>query len=526
MFLRIKEIPIPYTGVLQFTGDKFVHGPLNQVAPSPGEIIAQREQAFVNWFEEAEFGAFTRTFNGTIDFGGKGIGTLIGALPKINDVLGYDVFANDFNIDLVGATYQDQIGGLEHESFLRLGGELRVPILANLFGEKIARFIPATPKPTNFLYLNISSSLENWSLLIEGSADINIPVIGTVEYSESYFLLNKDGLTTEGKMTLPNFGGLFEFDKKFKGRIWPEGFEFEYDYTKDIFLPNGINIKSTNLKVRVSNVKGLYLEGDIELPFGVTKAYVLAILNSQKILFEGSFTQEMDLGYGFSLPSKDMYFKFSNDPAEGISYNGTMTIPHVGDNHVDGLVNQTTFEFNGTMDRTLSFKNVQLPIANGNLKLNPQAIALQGMVTLPFGLKKAQLSGTITDQVMVMKGTMASSIDVGGYAFNFGNSYIEANTLTGVKFGGYMNLKVFTVKVDGTINPGGSFVLKGAYVHNGQFIKANINVTVTQNGVALTGTGTVYGLLGNELASGNITFHPNWANGTLEACINGYCVNL
>ena len=528
-YVKLKNIPIPETVVLRLSGDMYIHGPLEKGAPSPSELIEKRQSAYVDWFNESELGPVTRTVNGSIDFGGKGIGAVFGILNGIDNALGYDVLNNDFNFDLVGAAYQEQSSGLSMDasSFLRFGGEFRVPILAEIFGEKISKHLFGPPSPTGFLYFNIEDELDNWSLFIESSADILIPNIGGSNFINSYFLVNKDGVSMEGNLSLPTHG-IFNFDSKFKGMIGPEGFALESEYGHDITLPNNITLAHRNLMVKVSSEldKGLYLEGSIGLPLGVTEANVLASINLEKALFEGAFSQGLDLGYGFELPSRDMTFKTSTDPSEGISYLGEMEVPHIGYNKIAGIYNTTEFSFTGEVDRTIDFNGVNLPIANGHLSMNSDGISLGGSYSLPFGLKTAQMNGSITREEITQSGSMSTGISIAGTTFNFSNSYIRASSLTGVKLGGNINLKVFTTKVDGEILPGGNFRLTGAHTYNSKFLVTKINVVVTQAGINLSGTGTIYGVLGNKLASGKITFKPNWAAGTISACINGFCVDL
>ena len=156
-YVKLKNIPIPETLILRFSGDMYIHGPLEKGAPAPADLIENREKAYVDWFAESELGPVSRTVNGSIDFGGKGIGAVFGILDGIDNALGYDVLNNDFNFDLVGAAYQEQSAGIKGEakSFLRFGGEYRVPILGDLFGEKISKFLVSPPSPTGFLYFNI-----------------------------------------------------------------------------------------------------------------------------------------------------------------------------------------------------------------------------------------------------------------------------------------------------------------------------------------------------------------------------------
>ncbi len=526
-YIKLKNIPIPETVILRFTGDMYVHGPLEKGGPAPGNIIDDGQNAFVDWFNETELGPVSRTINGSMDFGGKGIGFVFGILNGIDEALGYDVLSNEANFDLLGAAYQEQSAGEKGEatSFVRFGGEFRTPILSAFFGESISRFIPASGA-TGFLYFNIEDNLDNWSIFIENNAEINVPVIGNIEFSNSYFLVSKDGIFTEGHLGLPEYDGVFKFDQKISGSIRPDRYDLESEYNKEINLPNGIRLTSKNTYLKISSKDGLNMEGSTELPLGVVSAEFKAAFTNEEVSFEGEFSEGLDLGYGYDLPSRSMTFMTSTDPDKGISYAGEMDVPHIGYNKVTGAYNISDFSFSGEVDRTIDFAGVNLPISNGQLSLNNTGMELNGKFSLPYGLKTAQMAGSITKEEIKMSGTMASSIKIAGVNFAFSNSFINASSISGVKMGGRINLKQFSTNVTGAINPNGTFRMTGSYTHKSKFLVTKINVVVTQSAVSLSGTGTIYGAFGNKLASGKVTFQPNWAAGTVKACINGYCVNL
>ena len=528
-YMKLKNVPIPSTFALRFTGDMYIHGPFDKLSPTPTEIQEKGRSAFVDWFNENEIGPVARTINGSMDFGGKGIGIVLGLLPGINDVVDYDVFNNDFNFDIVGAVYQEQTAdpNLETPSFVRFGGEVRRPILGEIFGEKISKYIGSQPIPNGFIYFNIEDDPEKWSVFIESSMEIVIPGIGKREYLGSHFLMNIEGITVEGNLDLPTYG-IFNHNSEFKGMIGPEGFELSSKYDQDITLPNGASIASRSLTSFVSSVidKGFYIQGKADLPLGVLDADLLISFNSEKAIFSSSFSQGMDLGYEAELPSREMMFSTSSDPDEGISYSGEIDVPHIGYNKVEGTLNATTFHFKGEVDRDISFAGVVLHASNASLELRNDGMAIGGSYSLPAGLKTAEMDGSITHEEMLLTGKMATGIKVSNHNFKFSNSYIESSTKTGVKIGGKINLKVFSVMVDGKILPGGNFKMNGVHKYNTKLFKSDINVVVTQNSVDLSGTGTIYGVLGNKLAQGKITFKPNWATGTVSACINGICVDL
>ncbi len=529
-YLKLQGIPIPETLILEFTGEMYIHGPLKNGGPAPGNIIENGRNAFVDWFNETELGPVSKTFNGSLDFGGGGVGLVFGILNGIDEVFGYDVLSNEANFDLVGATYQEQNSSIDMEappvnSFVRFGGEFRTPIITSFFGESISRFIPASGN-TGFLYFNIEDDIDNWSIFIESNVEINVPVIGNVDYTGSYFLISKKGIFTEGYTALPEYDGVFKFDKKFSGSVRPDGYDLETEYNREINLPNGITLTSKNTYLKISSEDGLYMEGATELPLGVASADFRATFRTDEVSFEGEFSTGLDLGYGYDLPSRKMSFMTSTDPSKGISYSGEMDIPHIGYNAVTGAYSASGFSFMGVVNREIDFAGVILPIANGALSINNAGMGLNGKFTLPYGLKTAQMVGSVTQAEIKMSGIMGSSIKIAGVNFAMSNSFINASSVSGVKIGGRINLKRFSANVTGTIYPGGTFRMTGSYKYSTKYLVTTINVIVTQSAVTLSGTGTIYGALGNKLASGTITFIPNWAAGTIRACIGNVCVDL
>jgi hypothetical protein len=120
-------------------------------------------------------------------------------------------------------------------------------------------------------------------------------------------------------------------------------------------------------------------------------------------------------------------------------------------------------------------------------------------------------------------------VPVGGHNFSFANANVTADN-NGVKISGQIDLYFYKMQVTGNFYAANNFSLTGQYNYNGTFVKTNLSVTISPAKVTITGSGQVYGALGNQLYSGALRFEPDWANRTVTACYTllgqDFCVSL
>jgi hypothetical protein len=310
-----------------------------------------------------------------------------------------------------------------------------------------------------------------------------------------------------------------------------EGYEFETIVDNDITLPNGITIASRELDVSISSVEGLTLEGDVEMPFGLGETHVTGQLSKDGLSLSGSLKAgaSIPVGNGLLLPTAEMAFSTSTNPNEGIYFEGKLELPHgIGFVDVEGTLTKDGFSFTGITNRAIDFAGVNLLSKSGKLTISStNGIYFESAFGFGAGFGDQSLKGFITAQEIKLTGSFTRGLPIAGHTFTFTNGNIVASTLTGVVIAGNINLYVFTANVSGKMTSVNSFNLKGSVGYNGTYFKSTINVTVQPTAVSLAGNGTVYGLLGNQLYSGAISFKPNWGNNTIQACYNGnICIGL
>jgi hypothetical protein len=279
--------------------------------------------------------------------------------------------------------------------------------------------MPTQPTSEGYMFLSIGNDLEDWSLFVESASTMNLPGLGEVDFSDAHFYINEDEIYAEGNFNLPTYG-ILEYNRHFTGRISRDGFEFESAYDQDITLPNGVTLGSRDLKIMVTSDRGVYLEGSMTLPYGVTEAEVIAVFSTEKLSFEGEITNELDLDLGFELPSREFTIRTSTDPDDGFYLMGELDIPHLGYNYVEGVINTSEISLSGIVNREINIAGVTMPISNGELTIsNSRGVFLDGSFQLPAGLAKARMNGKLTPEDASLSGNLTTGLTVAGYTFQY-----------------------------------------------------------------------------------------------------------
>jgi hypothetical protein len=273
-----------------------------------------------------------------------------------------------------------------------------------------------------------------------------------------------------------------QLSRELTGKFTQDGFRLSSTSDKNITLPNGVVLISNSLDISIGSIDGILVDGNIGLPFGSGSADVTG-----KVTMEGLY-------------------------------------------------------LNGSLNSSLTFNGVTLPIADGHLTITPGKASLDGKFTLPTGLGQAQMEGGATSTQIQLDGYLGSNVTLDGNTFFISNSSITASTKTGVALGFYIDLGPITTNVNGKINPNGTFLLTGSnnftrsinFAGQASSLTGKMNVRITNPGIDLSGTGTVSytvtgpfgGIITKELYSGPLVFRPNWAAGTIEVCAGGYCTSI
>lgn len=539
LFFRLSGIPIPSTGVLQLFGEAYVHYPVaSLIPPLSGESVKDKYKDAVDWFLNDEQNGYMVSFTGSVDPGGKGIGLVLGMLPNINKIVGREIFNEDFDFDITGATTQWQVPGINQlgsgqvPSFYRFGGEVKTPISTEIFGEGIKQYLFAPPSANSFFYFNLGPEIEDITFLTESEAHMQIPYFGEIDFGRSSFMISAAGIEYTARKI--NEIGPLHLSREITGSLSPEGFSLSSTIDNGITLANGVELFARKMELKMSSDSGITFHGTTELPFGLGEAESSGVMRREGINIKGKLRagSAIVLSNGMRLPTADMSFSASSNPAEGVQLEGRVDIPHLGFVHVKGEINTDDFFLEGEVKTAnITFGNVQLPSANGVVSIS-RAKGVYFKTELNLGIvfgTNVLVQGAVNANGITLTGAISKSIRIAGNSFTFSSGKLTAG-LTGVKVSGNIDLYIFKVDVSGDVYAVNDFLLNGKYSYNTKFVKTSIAVGVTPQKINLAGQGTVYGLLGNELYSGGLIFEPNWSARTISACyvLSGqkYCAGL
>ena len=342
------------------------------------------------------------------------------------------------------------------------------------------------------------------------------------------------GATLDGNINLP-----FDIGQaSVSGQVTDQGLTLSgmLSAGSELKLATGLNLPTRELELTVSTdpARMLELKGETQMPhFGFHR--MTGIVNSDHFFFDGEIDRTLTFG---SLEVPIGNGKLTIDSQTGLFLDANIQLPHLGSADMQGEITNQHILFKGAVNRDLPFDGLTLNMSEGDIFLNSQGAELNGTLTLPSNLKTARVSGAINESGMSLTGSMATTLRFHSVNFPISNSTVTASTSNGVSAVFNMNLFRFNPRLSGSISQSGSFNFTGSNNFNRSINAAgqsatfsgSINTSVSNSGIHLTGSGSVSytGVLGNTitLASGPISFNPDWANRTIEACISSYCVNI
>jgi hypothetical protein len=587
LYLKFARFPIPGTKTLiNLTGEMSTYSE-NGNKLIPVDLLTNK----VNFSR-------TESYTGEIFFSAPGLPLILeGILPAINEHTGQDLFGEDFDLAPFEGflQYQAAVPGI-NPAFMRFGGSFGNSMLSDIFGPDLQQYLYTPPSLSQkmFGYFNIGPELDDLSFYIESSMKMMIPEYGEVDLNNTIISITAEGIHMYAKDGIEI--GPITRTTELEGSIYAGNYNTRAEVINDITLPNNVVLANRELELTSSSDSGATVRGQIILPFNIGEASASGQITDEGITMNGTLSagSQLALNTGLNLPTRDFEITVSTDPNRILELQGETQIPFVGYNQMTGIINQDQFLFEGEIDRTLTFgsldvpvgngsllidsnsgvfldgsyeipylgslsaegeitnehiylagavndnltfSGVDLPMANGNITLSNSGASLNGTLSLPYNLKTANVSGSISQSAMNLTGSMASSLTYYGVNFPITNSTITASTTSGVTAAFNIRLNErLNAGVTGSISESGynftgtnNYVRSITWLGSQAEISGTIRTTLTQNGIRLIGNGRVVGLLGNELWSGVVSITPNWTNRTLQVCTTGTvtaCVNI
>jgi len=538
-YTKLKDVPIPYTKIIKYTGDAFIHIPEGRLI-HPTRII-QEQYDWGKYLGDTGTESLDLTFTGSLYFGGKAIGAILGVLPTANTIFKTDIFNSDINLDFSGGTEQIAVG--DDKTSLNYGLEGQIPIV-KILDPSLTQWMLTQVASGGFFYLSIDADIENWVIHYELDNTYPVNLLGALN-TKGYLSISKEGLLLGGEITSSLLYGIMEVTNGYTGSLSTTGFEITTLVDKEIGLPwfDDISFTDTELTTTIANNEedgaSVIAVGTVNLPLGIASADVtieLSDVNGFKA--EGEFTSnltildtEIEVAGGTGFTFKAWHYETDNVTDKGFEFSGYINAPGgIGQVLVEGSIVNGDLNLAGSFDGNVNFNGVNLVSSNGRIEISSaDGFKISANFELPNGLGSAYMSGYVTDSEFNLEGNMQSRITVNGNQFAFTQANISASNTNGVNVSGKIDLGAFKANVSGEINPNMTFAFNGnANTDINCKIKSNINVKVHQNGVVLSGTGSVFII--NPLPNqdclefqGSINFNPLWGGRNIIVCVGLNC---
>ncbi|MGR3811312.1 hypothetical protein [Jiulongibacter sp. NS-SX5] len=391
--------------------------------------------------------AYRLGFNGKVEFGHF----LLDLLPA------------DLRVELGNATLQQQFA-LTGESYMRFAGEYdSARLFDELLGPEIAQILPTTTY-SGKMYFNVGTELSEWEMYLENQMEINIPGVGRQPFQQAILHLNNEGIYVSGLATLPY--GIGEI--KLTGELKKDGtFALKGMANAGVDFGKGVKLGSA-LAVEVSN-DGVFLNGMLQLPGGISDFTVEGELSSERVLLKGTQRTNINFGSGEALQT-DLSLEANSQT--GVFLHGFMQSPlQVAKVEVDGEISARGLALRGLIAGKVDFGVTKLTT---DLSLN--ATTWGG----------AALSGQVDVPLVIIGGNIAVT------GFIYGPTSFGLNGKTGA----FIDLKVASANANVELGFSQSSITIGA---EAEFCVADDSALETCAGVGLS-------------------FKPNWATGELNIC--------
>lgn len=323
-YLKIKDWPIKSTyGILQATGEMYLHPASKTLIPIPGESLQESYEYVIDFLKDEKDYGHMININGSIDpLGNPVVDGIFNSLGEFNDIVGIEIFnAGDIDLDLLGATYQFQRPELKSivsdaaPSFTRFAGQSKSILLRRIFGPAIQQYLTPHEGTTysNLYYLHVGELPSDFKLFIEGGVNLNIPYIGDINFGTTAYFIDASGIEMLRSKAIDILG--ISLNKGLRGKIGPNEYSLTGQAGSKIVINDDIEINPINIEATIDNVNGLSFKGEAALPFGLGDAVLEGRKYKDSISLSGELKvgSEIDLGNGLKLSSAEMKFNASTN---------------------------------------------------------------------------------------------------------------------------------------------------------------------------------------------------------------------
>ena len=136
-----------------------------------------------------------------------------------------------------------------------MGGEVKTPVVAEIFGDGIKKYLFAPPGFNSFFYYSLGPEIEDIRFLTESETHMQIPYFGEIDFGRSSFMISTAGIEFTGRRI--NEIGPLHLSKEITGSLSPEGFELSSIVDNSITLANGVELFARQMSLKMSSDSGI-----------------------------------------------------------------------------------------------------------------------------------------------------------------------------------------------------------------------------------------------------------------------------
>lgn len=489
-FLKFVSFPVPGTvGLLELSGEMSSYSD-NGNKYVPIDLLVNR----------TEFSR-TESYMGDLALAAPGLGLLLeGILPAVNEHTGRDLFGSDVDLSPIEGFIQYRAALPEdNPAFFRFGGSMENPVLTDIFGDEIKKFLISKPSTSVFTYLNVGPEEEDIFFYVEEDMEMVIPYYGQEDFLDAYVVFNEDGIAFSSYQELEI--GPVNISAEGDGSIYSDSYNYRASVLGDITLPNDAVLGNRDLLIDISSDSGATVSGRTNLPFNIGESEVNGQVVTDGITMSGrvSAGSELALDTGMNLPTRELEMSVSTNPDSILTLYGETEVPFIGYNEMTGMINRDQYQFDGEVDRTLSFGNLDVPVSNGQLTVDSkEGVFLDGSISIP-NLSSAEMTGEISEEQVFFESAVNRDILFGSTSLYMAEGNIKLND-SGGELNGTLELpaNLKTAQVSGAINPDAMSLtgsLSNTLSYHGQNFTVS-NSTLTAN--SASGVTAAYTILLNN----------------------------
>jgi hypothetical protein len=366
------------------------------------------------------------------------------------------------------------------------------------------------------------------SFLLKGTANSSIDIGGGMSYAaELEVEISNNGVALKGTLDMPYDIGNINVEGKINldGTILLKG-----SFSSSVNLGNGLSY-AVVLDIEISN-SGIALSGSINLPYDIGNVEVAGGITADEIYLNGTASASIGFPPNVYIQSS---LRIQISSITGVLLEGSANLPvGIGTVNVLGEISSTQLLLTGDISSGIDIHVGSIDIkTNAAMSLTMSSIAgviFTGDVSLPMNLGYASITASITPgDGISFTGDLGSSINIAGYPAFSANMSVSASTSTGIYLYGDMKFPggLGWIYIQGYVTSSGYSLSGGLNGVDIDFVIVSLSTDFSvgisnTDGVVISASGEgCVGVSPLEICvDGGVDVNINYYTGSVELCID------